>query len=92
MNINDILSDEDIEDCIEGSSNIELIRGIINLTQQETLLDEESFADCFSYEISSYIDAEENSEEWKEYNQNNWDWGYSIAQNINELVTNKFTK
>ena len=92
MNINDILSDEDLEDCIDGTTNIDMIRGIINLTQLETLVDEESFADVFAYELTGFLDAEEGTQEWDEYNQNNWDWGYSIAQNINELVTNRFTK
>jgi hypothetical protein len=92
MNINDILSDEEIEDCLEGTSDIKWIRGLINLSQIDNLIDEEGFADMFSFELRKFIDVPENSEEYDDAYENNWVWGYSIAENINELVMNKFTK
>ena len=92
MNINDILSDEEIEECIDGSSNITLIRSIIELTQDNNTVNEESFADIFAFEIRGFIDAEFESEVWDECNDNNWEWGRCIAENINNLVIDKWTK
>ena len=86
MNINDLLSDEDIEECIDGSSDIGMIREIITLSQNDEFVDVESFADVFSYKISGFIDTEEGTEEWIEANENNWAWGFSIAENINNLL------
>lgn len=55
MNINDILSDDEIEECIDGSSNITLIRSIIELTQDNNTVNEESFADIFAFEIRGFM-------------------------------------
>ena len=91
MNINEILTDEEIEDCIDGSSNIQLLRSIIELTQQETLVDVGSFGDVFAYEIRGFIDADPETEEWDRANDINREWGETIAENINDLITSKFT-
>lgn len=92
MKINDILSDEELEECIDGSSNITMIRDIIEKTQKETLLDVESFGGWFAYGVEGYIEAEEGTEEWEECNENNLEWGRSIAENINELVLEKWVE
>lgn len=91
MNINSLLSDEEIEDCIDGTSSVILIRSIINLVQNNNTLEEESFADIFAFELSNFIDAEPGTEEWDEYNGNNWEWGRNIAENINNLLVDKWT-
>lgn len=90
MKINEILSDEEIEDCIDGSSNITMIREIIDRTQKDQLLDATLFAGWFSDEVSNFIDAEEDSEEWFEADENNYAWGLSIAENINDLLMKKW--
>jgi len=90
MNINDVLSDEDIEECLDGTSDIKWIRELINLSQNDNLIDEESFADIFAYELQKFVDAEEGTEEFQEASQNNWDWGHSIAQNINDTIASKW--
>jgi hypothetical protein len=92
MNINDLISDEEIETCIDGSSSTVLIRSIINLTQVNNLVNEESFADVFAFELKEFIDADPASLDYMEANEVNWDWGYNIAQNINELLINKWIK
>ena len=92
MQINDILSDEELEDCIEGSSSTVLIRQAISLSQNNNLVDEDSFADIFAFELRDFIDAEPSSLEYMEAYEVNWDWGYSIAENINELLVTKWTK
>lgn len=92
--INDILSDEEIEECIDGCSDIKMIREIIGLTQLDNLVDIEDFADMFSYKIRNFIDVEieDDEEAYDEAYMNNWEWGSSIAENINNLLINKWTK
>ena len=93
MKINDLLSDEEIEECIEGSSDVKMIREIIEDTQLENLIDVEDFADMFAYAIRGFIAVtfEEDEEAYDEAYINNWDWGTSIAQNINALLVDKWT-
>jgi len=90
LRINNILSDEEIENCIDGSSDIKMIREIIELTQIDNLLDQEDFADHFAYRIRGFIDTE-SEEEYDIAYENNYEWGIQIAENINDLVVNKWT-
>lgn len=83
------LTDDEIEDCIDGSSNIEMIRVILTkpgVLTSKGLISSGVFADWFSEAISMYIDAEEDTDEYTEAFDNNWDWGYNIADNINYLL------
>jgi hypothetical protein len=93
MKINDLLSDEEIENCIDGSSDLRMIREIIEVSQLDNLLDVEDFADMFAYQIRGFIDVtfEEDEEAYDEAYMNNWDWGISIAENINLLLVDKWT-
>jgi hypothetical protein len=94
LKINDLVSDEEIEECIDGSSDIAMIREIIGVTQLDNLIDIEDFADMFAYKIRGFIDAhiEDDMEAYEEAYMNNWEWGSSIAENINSLLVNKWTK
>lgn len=92
MKINDILSDEEIENLIDGSSDIAMIRRLIEKTQYKNLIDDEDFADQFSFQIRGFIDAEIGSDAYEKAYINNRDWGFNIATNINELLINKWTK
>jgi|694.fasta_scaffold01074_21 hypothetical protein len=83
------LSDDEIESCIDGSSNIEMIRDILTrhgVVGDDGFIDPEIFADWFANGIEDYIDADPDSKEWDEANENNWMWGYDIADNINSLL------
>lgn len=93
MKINDLLSDEEIEHCIDGSSDLRMIREIIEVSQLDNLLDVEDFADMFAYKIRGFIDVtfEEDEEAYDEAYMNNWEWGTSIAENINLLLVDKWT-
>lgn len=91
MKINELLSDEELTECFDGVTNIDLVRKIIDIAQLENLLDEEEFADQFSFHLRHYI-GECSQEEYKEAYQNNWDWGYNIASNINDMLVNKWTE
>jgi len=94
MKINELLCDEEIEDCIEGSSDVKMIRQIIEMTQLDNLIDVEDFADMFAYNIRGFIGVtfEEDEEAYDEAYINNWDWGMQIAQNINSLLVDKWTE
>lgn len=87
------LSDDEIEECIDGSSNVDMIRDIftkVGVVNDEGFLDPEVFADWFAMGIEGFIDAEEDTDEWTEANDNNWNWGYDIADNINSYISNDF--
>ncbi|NDB81238.1 MAG: hypothetical protein EB127_00590 [Alphaproteobacteria bacterium] len=92
IKINSILSDEEIENCIDGSSSIKLIRQIIENTQEDNMIDVDDFADTFATELEDFIGEYEDTEEWKEAWDNNWEWGLSIAEAINDLLVDKWTK
>ena len=90
LRINSLLSDEEIEDCIDGSSDVRMLREIIEMTQLENLLDEKDFADHFADRIRGFIDAD-SDEEYDTAYENNYNWGFSIAENINSLLVSKWT-
>jgi len=94
IRINELLEDEEIEDCIDGSSNVSMIREIIDVSQLDNLLDIEDFADMFAYKIRGFISVtfEEDEEAYDEAYMNNWEWGESIATNINNLLVDKWIK
>lgn len=94
MKINDLLSDEEIESCIDGSSDIRMIREIIDVSQLDNLLEIEDFADMFAYKIRGFIEItfEEDEDAYDEAYMNNWEWGTAIAENINLLLVDKWIK
>jgi hypothetical protein len=88
------LTDEEIEDCINGSSNIKMIRNILTkhgVVDLEGWVDPEIFADWFANEIVGFIGVEEDTPEWTEAFDNNWNWGYDIADNINSYISDNFS-
>lgn len=83
------LDDEELEDCFDGSSNVDMVREILekpNVVNEEGYVNEEKFADWFASGIEGYIDADEDTDEWQEAWDNNYEWGYSIAENINNYL------
>lgn len=83
------LDDEELEDCFDGSSNVDMVREILekpNVVDEYGYIDEAEFAQWFAYGIEGYIDADEDTDEWEEANENNYNWGYSIAENINNYL------
>lgn len=87
------LTNEEIEDCINGSSNVDMIRDIFTkhgVVDLEGYVDPEIFADWFAHGVEGYIDAEKGSDEWTEANDVNWNWGYDIADNINSYISDNF--
>ena len=82
MKINDILSDDDIYECIDGHSDIKMIREVIDMTQEENLVDEESFADVFSFNIRGFIDEEIDSDEYDDAYTNYRDWEEQLQRTL----------
>lgn len=87
------LTDEELENCVDGSTNIQMIRDILTkhgVVDLEGYIDPEIFADWFAQGIKGFIDAEVDSDEYTETFDNNWNWGYDIADNINEYISDGF--
>ena len=95
MNINEQITDNELEDCFEGSSNIDMVREILEKPGVVTgpgIIDSDQFAEWFAYAIEGFINAEEDTEEWREAWDINFDWGLTIADNINDLLEEKNSK
>lgn len=87
------LTDEELENCVDGSTNIQMIRDILTkhgVVDLEGYIDPEIFADWFAQGIEGFIAAEVDSDEYTEAFDNNWNWGYDIADNINEYISDGF--
>lgn len=87
------LTDEELEECVDGSTNIAMLRDILTkhgVVDLEGWIDPEIFADWFAQGIEGFIDAEYNSDEWIDANDTNWNWGYDIADNINSYISDNF--
>ena len=85
------LTDEDIEECIDGSSDVRMIREIMTMEdvyeqEDSTHIHEENFATRFAYAIEGFIDADPETEEWSEAWDNNYQWALTIAENINDML------
>lgn len=83
------ISDEELEDCFDGSTNIDMVRELCELCENNAgYIDIEEFGERFATAIEGFIgvDADEEPEEWQEAWDNNRDWGESIAENINEAL------
>ena len=91
VNPND-LTDEEIEECIDGSSDVAMIREIISMEdvyddEDSTHINEENFATRFAYAIEGFIDADIDTPEWDAAWEINYDWALTIAENINDKIT-----
>lgn len=92
MKINDILDDEEIMECVDGHTDISLLRRAIEYAQDENLLDEDLFADFFSQAIETFINEEAGTEAYLNAREANYAWGFNIAENINMFIVDKWTK
>lgn len=81
------LDDDVLEECIEGSSSIDLLREIIEKTMtKDGTVNVKSFGEWFAYGLEGFIDADPDTYEWEASWNINRQWGESIAENINEVV------
>lgn len=87
------LTDQELEDCVDGSTNLDMIRDILtkhNVIDESGWIDPEVFADWFAASIEDFIDAEPDTDEWQEVYDHNWTWGYDIGDNINSFISDNF--
>jgi hypothetical protein len=84
------LDDDELEDCFDGSSDVDMVREILqksNVVDAESrLIDCENFAHWFAQGVEGFIDEDEDTAEWQEAWDNNYEWGMSIADNINDYL------
>ena len=83
------LDDEELEDCFDGSSNVDMVREILEkhgVVDDDGYVVVDNFAQWFAYGVEGYIDADEDTDEWQEAWDNNYEWGQSIAENINNYL------
>jgi hypothetical protein len=84
----DEISDEELESCIDGSTDLDMVRRL--LVKCQTVdggwVDECDFADLFAYEIEGFIDAERGSPEFRLAWDTNNEWGLRIAEFVNEVL------
>lgn len=92
VRINEIIDDEDLAWCIDGSTDLNMVRRLIDVCQDESLLDVQQFGEMFARQIEGFIDAAEGTEEWEEAHENNLNWGIGIADTINDYVYEKWMK
>ena len=82
-------TDDEIEECFDGSSNVDLVRDIAGKCKTENgTIAEMAFGQMCARAIEGYIgvDYDEDPDEWEEAWDNNEDWGISIASNLNALI------
>jgi len=82
------ISDEELESCFEGSSNINLVRELLekNIAPDGWVWDAD-FGHFFATAIQSFIDEDEDTPEWNKAWDINYEWGVRIAANVNELLS-----
>jgi hypothetical protein len=88
------LTDEELEDCVDGSTNIGMLRDILTkhgVVDEQGWIDPEIFADWFAAGVEGYISAEPDTDEWQAAYDTNWNWGYDIGDNINSYISDNFT-
>lgn len=81
------LTDDQIENCFEGSSDVRMVRQLAELCLDENgYVDVEDFSQAFAEKIEVFIGADEGTDEWDDIWFENRNWGEIIAENINELL------
>lgn len=83
----DNLTDDQIENCFEGSSDVNMVRRLAKKCLDENgYVDVEDFSEKFAEKLEGFINEDEDSYEWNEAWIENRNWGEIIAENINEIL------
>jgi hypothetical protein len=75
-----LLSDEELEECIDGCTSLDLLREILRqppVVGRFNRVDIKQFANYFQMALEDLAEDDEASE-------NNYQWGLSIADSIND--------
>jgi len=85
------LNDTELEDCFDGSTDVDMVRRILGMPGivdvSTGFVESEQFSVAFAEAIEGFIDADEDSDEWQEAWDNNLDWGHDIADSINSYLS-----
>jgi len=87
------LTDEELESCFDGTTSVIIVREILSkhgVVDLEGFIDPEIFADWFADAMKDFIGEEEDTPEWTEAFDVNWNWGYDIGDNINSYISDNF--
>jgi hypothetical protein len=77
-----LLSDAALEECVDGSTSVDLLREILrqpSVVQRNRKVSAKQFAEQFQMALEDYSEDEDA-------NENNYQWGLSIAESINDAT------
>ena len=83
------LTNEELISCIQAADCItepDLVRSILGkeyVMHDDGSVDEFEFAEQFAYAIQGFITEEEDTDEYDEAWNNNFEMGYALAESIN---------
>ena len=76
------LSDAALEECVDGCTSVELLREILrqpSVVQRSHKVNIKQFAEHFQMALEDLAEGEDA-------NENNYQWGLSIAESINDAT------
>ena len=83
------LTDYEIQYCAKGVEDVSLIRNILNqpnVIWRSEFINLDEFAETFACWREGLLSIDELTEEWMDAYNSNFDIGYEIANNLNELL------
>ena len=83
------LTDYEIQYCAKGVEEVSLIRNILNQPKviwRSEFINLDEFAETFACWREGFLSIDELTEEWMDAYNTNFDIGYEIANNLNELL------
>jgi hypothetical protein len=84
------LTDNELNECFNGTTSPELVREILEkagVVLNTGLIDVDQFAQWFAHSIQDLIDADLTGDDWQAAWRVNFEWGNDIAKNINAYVS-----
>jgi hypothetical protein len=86
----DNITDDELEVCVEGSTNLTMLRDLLEQCLMDGLVHEDDFADVFAMELEKHLDTNLPGPEYIEAYDVNWEWGMRIAENVNDLLRDEW--
>ena len=83
------LTNEELESCIDGTTDLDMIRTILSkeyVVDDDGIVDVFEFADEFAALLENFITEDKDTAEWEEAWDTNFSWGCDIAHSINDLI------
>ena len=83
------ISDSEIKDCIDGKISILVIKDILTcpgVIKHNGFIFTDLFADLFASKLQVFLVSDEGTHERDDEDYENYEWGMTIACNINNLL------